>query len=941
MMQTGRFEAIEDVFHKARLLDPPSRAGYLDEACGDDLDLRAEVESLLAHSENKTERIDLSPSGEGFRAVFVDRSPEQAEEDGETLVERGPPAEGPGTRIGSYKILQEIGEGGFGVVYMAEQQEPVRRKVALKIIKLGMDTKQVIARFEAERQALALMDHPNIAKVLEAGATETGRPYFVMELVKGIPIVQYCDTNKLTTRERIDLFLQVCSAVQHAHQKGIIHRDLKPSNVLVTLHDAKPVPMVIDFGIAKATSQRLTEKTLFTEFRQLIGTPEYMSPDQAEISGLDVDTRSDIYSLGVILYELLTGTTPFDAETLRKAAYGEIQRIIREVEPPKPSTRMETLATQGSGQAIARHRQAEPAALSRIIRGDLDWIVMKAMEKDRTRRYQTAGEMAADLRRYLASEPVAAGPPSVVYKVRKFVRRHHVGVVATVLIVAAVIFGLASATYGLIEARQEAQRNQRIADFLQDLLVSTSPEDAIGQDADVERVIETAREIFGDDHATVAATLRSRALQLQSAGDLEAAEELFNRSLEIWRSVGDEANVAATMNRIGLLLMTKGDDLGSEEAFREAVRIYRERPAAESLALCEPLMQLASVLINRSEFEEAADLLEESIELRRRVAPHQRLQIAISYASLTNVHALEGDLDQLVETTRKSVEAWRAALPAGGVLLARVLTEYAVVYLRTDDFAAAEDLARESLELFKQVDSSAALHRELALKVLYEAIMARNEFDDAGVQTRLAFLDDLRAVAGDDEKVLAGVLPKVINDFRSHGRPAEVVDLAREVVAIARQVDPDSLDDAVRDLGNLAWDIAKEPNREAREYELALAAIKEVLTEQPESRAFINTLGVVQYRLGMNEEALETHARSDALYSEEFPTGVPADLAFMAMAHYKLGNADEARALLNRLREAMRDPRNAGSPEARQFSAEAEALLEGADDHAEKNDDGD
>src|SRR6476660_1593765 len=321
--------------------------------------------------------------------------------------------EKPGDRIGHYKLLQKIGEGGCGLVYMAQQEEPVRRQVALKIIKLGMDTRNVIARFEAERQALALMDHSNIARVFDAGATGSGRPYFVMELVRGIPITAYCDQNNLPVHERLELFVQVCHAVQHAHQKGIIHRDLKPSNVLVTLNDGRAEPKVIDFGVAKATGQQLTEKTLFTAFAQMVGTPLYMSPEQAEMTSIDIDTRSDIYSLGVLLYELLTGTTPFDQQRMRGAAFDEIRRIIREEEPPKPSTRISTLGE--SRTATAAHRQVDSHRLGRLIEGDLDWIVMKALEKNRTRRYDTAGNFAADVLRHLSDQPVEACPPSTTY----------------------------------------------------------------------------------------------------------------------------------------------------------------------------------------------------------------------------------------------------------------------------------------------------------------------------------------------------------------------------------------------------------------------------------------------------------------------------------------------------------------------------------------------
>ena len=375
--------------------------------------------------------------------------------------------EGPGMTVGPYKLLEQIGEGGMGVVFMAEQEAPVRRRVALKIIKPGMDSRKVIARFEAERQALALMDHPNIARVLDAGTSATGKPYFVMELVKGIPIIQYCDEHRLNPRQRLELFTSVCQAVQHAHQKGVIHRDLKPTNVLVAEYDERPVPKIIDFGVAKAIDQPLTEKTMFTQFGQIIGTIEYMSPEQAKLNQLDIDTRSDIYSLGVLLYELLTGTTPLEHKRVKEVALLEMLRLVREEEPPKPSTRLST--TEGL-PSIAANRSSEPKQLSGLVKGELDWIVMKALEKDRNRRYETANDLAADVHRFLQDEAVHACPPSAAYRFRKLARRNKAAIWTVGLIAIAMCVGTAVSTWqafratnaeALAQARLESESRSR------------------------------------------------------------------------------------------------------------------------------------------------------------------------------------------------------------------------------------------------------------------------------------------------------------------------------------------------------------------------------------------------------------------------------------------------------------------------------------------------
>ncbi len=434
---------IKSIFgHVLNLSSPEERAAYLQRACAGDRALQAEIESLLrAYQE--------------AGSFLGEREPGSVAPVEDSVRER------PGTIIGPYKLLEQIGEGGMGLVFIAEQQEPIKRRVALKIIKPGMDSRQVIARFEAERQALALMDHPHIAKVHDGGATADGRPYFVMEWVKGTPITEYCDTHRLSIPQRLELFLDVCHAVQHAHQKGIIHRDLKPSNILVEIHDVRPVVKIIDFGIAKATGQKLTEKTVYTSVAQLVGTPLYMSPEQAGLSSLDVDTRSDVYSLGVLLYELLTGTTPFDNETLKQADYDEMRRIIREEEPPRPSTRLSTM-TQAALSTSAEKRGLEPRRLNQQLRGDLDWIVMKALEKDRNRRYGSASDFAADVQRYLNDEPVLACPPSKLYRLGKFGRRHKAGLGVAAVLLLAMLLGASSWLWWL-QKRAGAEGAARVA----------------------------------------------------------------------------------------------------------------------------------------------------------------------------------------------------------------------------------------------------------------------------------------------------------------------------------------------------------------------------------------------------------------------------------------------------------------------------------------------
>jgi eukaryotic-like serine/threonine-protein kinase len=546
-----------DLFIAALQIDDPiERADYLDEACGGNNDLRKRIDVLLIVHRASSSLEDMHRD---------DRSEAAAAPDDDSTIAGGHSAlvEGPGTIIGPYKLLQKIGEGGMGAVFMAEQEKPVRRKVALKVIKAGMDTGQVVARFEAERQALAIMDHPHIARVLDAGATDTGRPFFVMELVKGIPITEYCDRNHLTPKERLELFIPVCQAIQHAHQKGIIHRDIKPSNVLVTIHDGRPVPKVIDFGVAKAIDQRLTERTMFTEFGQVIGTLEYMSPEQAEMGALDIDTRSDIYSLGVMLYELLTGSTPLERAKLRNAAYAEILKRIREEEPPKPSTRLSE--SKDSLPSISAQRKMEPARLTRLVRGELDWIVLKSLEKDRTRRYETANGFARDIQRYLDGDTVEACPPSATYKLKKFARKHRAAL-ATVGAFALLLIAATGVSVGLA---LWANRERRRAEDREQL--------AIGA---VRRFADVVRETPELKDTPSLATLRAKLLK---------EPLLFFKSLrdrlqaDRTTTPASFARLAAASFELGQLSDEIGDKQDALRAFEESLAIRgllaRENPA--------------------------------------------------------------------------------------------------------------------------------------------------------------------------------------------------------------------------------------------------------------------------------------------------------------------------------------------------------------------------
>jgi serine/threonine protein kinase/tetratricopeptide (TPR) repeat protein len=650
-----------DLFIAALQKDEESgRRAFLDDACGADATLRRKVEDLLS-LHGKAARF-LEPPGV---APTIDREP----------------IEVLGTSIGPYKLMEAIGEGGMGVVYVAEQHRPVRRKVALKVIKPGMDTKQVVARFEAERQALAMMDHPNIAKVHDGGATEGGHPYFVMELVRGIPITDYCDRERLSIPERLELFVQVCRAVQHAHLKGVIHRDLKPSNILVTVIDGAAVPKVIDFGVAKATGGSLTERTIYTAFQQFLGTPLYMSPEQADLSGTDVDTRSDIYSLGVLLYELLTGTTPFDRETFGKAAFDEIRRILREEEPPRPSTRLSSLGETRT--AVSANRRADARHLDRAVRGELDWVVMKALEKDRRRRYETANDFAADVTRHLTDRPVEACPPSAWYRSSKYARRHRAALTTAALVGLALVAGTAVSTGQAIraqragtlaaqrerEAQVAAAESKAVLEFLvRDLLGASELEKALGRDVRMSEVLANAEKkldsAFPDQPLVEAGVRHALATTFSSLGRYEVAWRHGSRAHDLrLRLLGPEhPDTMTSLHTLAGLLVRLDKWEEARKLSEQSVETRRRVLGPEHPDTLASMNILAKVLDGQEKLDEARTLHEQTLEIRRRVRGPKHPDTLESMNNLAYVLMRQGKHDEARTLLEKAVEISRLTL---------------------------------------------------------------------------------------------------------------------------------------------------------------------------------------------------------------------------------------------------------------------------------------
>jgi len=970
----------ETIFGEAiEISSRQDRSVFLDRACQGDADLRREVERLVE---------------DHFRAGSFLESPALQEP---RTAPMKPVAEGPGTVIGPYKLLQQIGEGGMGVVFMAEQTAPLQRTVALKVIKPGMDTRAVIARFEAERQALALMDHPNIAKIFDAGTTDSGRPYFVMELVKGIPITEYCDQCDVTTRERLELFVTVCQAIQHAHQKGVMHRDIKPTNVMVTMQDGRPAPKIIDFGVAKAINQRLTEQTLMTAFAQMVGTPLYMSPEQAELSPLGVDTRSDIYSLGVLLYELLTGATPFDKDRLHAASYDEMRRILRDEEPPRPSARLSTLAAD-MATTIAERQRTEPHRLIQAVRGDLDWIVMKCLDKDRNRRYATVGALIEDVQRYLKDEPVEACPPSVVYRFNKFVRRNRGLLTAAGLLAAVLIFGTALSVSQAVRAtraerlaktgyeaerlaRQEADEARREAEndrlqakqhaaaataeaakskatvnLLQQMLtpevdrardytvrqmlddfsdhLSARLADQPELEAEIRTIVagvyqklsmfekaephlqvalNLRRQHLGQSHPQVADSLLACAWNANGRGQFAQAEAQAREALSTARQRGDSPAILTALYSLQNFLNQQGKYDGAESIGSEALAMVRSLDLERERVACDVLFGLAASRVAQSRWVEAESLIRQGLAIAAELNGEHDHRTAALQTNLVRVLQARGAYAEAEEVCRQALKTFHATLGSRHVAVAELNHRLAVNLLARGDLQAAET------KLFEARSTALELASEEPGNVAHRRVLNSIRWTIA----------DMYARHGQRDKALKEwneIIEREPDDAEAwfwraevHRRSLRQWDEALADYARAIELDPGRPD--ARD--KLAWILLTCPDESLRDTPRALRLAQETIERAPEEGPYWNTLGVAYYRAGRWQEALKALEKSERLYQGR---DFSFNGFFLAMAHWRLGDKDEARRWYDDAIAWMREHR----PEDERlvaFRAEAEQLM--------------
>jgi len=852
---------------------PEQWATFLDDACGDDSTLRGRVERLLRAHQGEDSFLDRGVEDESSAASMPP-----------TLTEQ------PGDMIGPYRLREQIGEGGFGVVYLAEQTEPVRRRVALKVIKPGMDTGEVIARFEAERQALALMDHPNIARVLDAGTTnvvrslrerengspsepatfsDPGRPYFVMELVKGIAITEYCDQCQTSTQQRLELFVQVCRAVQHAHQKGVIHRDLKPSNVLIAIQDGQPVPKVIDFGVAKAINQRLTEHTLLTRFAQVVGTPLYMSPEQAEMSPLDIDTRSDIYSLGVLLYELLTGTTPFEPERFKAATFDEMRRIIREEEPLRPSARISTLGADVT--AIAERRRTEPRKLQQLVRGDLDWIVLKALEKDRTRRYETADSLVRDVERFLNDEPVEAHPPSAAYRFLKFARQKKRTLVTAATIAAALVVATVVSTWQAVKASRSEQTAQReaavaraVAEFVnRDLLAPASPLNEPDRNLTVREALDRASARidgqFEQQPLVEAAIRHTVGTSYLALGEYGPAERHLQQAVEICRRLlgPEHERTLASMTNLATAISRQGRFHEAERMQAQVLQIRIRTVGVENPLALASMTNLVATLYQQGRYAEAEERTRELLEIQRRLRDSEHPESLKSMMNLATVLRARGKSVAAEQICREVLPVQRRVLRGEHPDTLACMKLLANCLLDQGRYAEAETLHREVLEMRTHVLGPEHPSTLESMNDLSSAIYEQGRYAEAG-EMRRAVLEIQRRDLGPEHPSTLQSMMNLANAIDAGGDHAEAEQLHRQVYEARCRVlgpdHPDTLNSALN-LGNAI--VAQRRFVEAENlYRDVLQRYRQTFgADHPETLRAMTNLGVAIHKQGRYAEA--------------------------------------------------------------------------------------
>jgi serine/threonine protein kinase/tetratricopeptide (TPR) repeat protein len=885
---------------------------FVDQACDDDTQLRERVQALL---QARQEAGDFLPAS-NVEATIDSGGPAPVEAIRSQTAAEPKPAD----QIGPYKLLEEIGEGGMGTVWVAKQSQPIKRKVAIKLIKAGMDSQQVLARFEAERQALAMMEHPNIARVVDAGMTEQGRPYFAMEYVKGVPLTEYCDQAKLSVKERLELFLPICTAVQHAHQKGIIHRDLKPSNILVCLYDGKPVPKVIDFGLAKAMHHSLTEQSLYTAHGMMVGTPLYMSPEQAEHNNLDIDTRTDVYALGVILYELLTGTTPLEKAQMKEAAYDEFLRLIKEVEPPKPSTRLNGSASLPS---VAAQRSIDPSHLTRSIAGDLDWVVMKALEKERCRRYETANGLVEDIRRHLSDEPVSASPPSARYRMRKFIKRNRAGVIAASAIAVALLLGVVGTTSGMLwalsEKRAAVAAREAESEAKQEAIAAAKAERLAKLDAQAET---KKAEVAAKKEKTAYAQAQKRLAQIEKANEILGSIFKNLNPLEIARnerplqaillekldkaveqlegdSIGDPLVVAKIQEQFGISLLGLGDPGKAILLYEKALATRSDTLGPEHPDTITTRLNLAAAYGEAGQWDKALPLEEQTFQLRKAKLGIEHPDTITSMNNLANAYHAVNELDKALPLYEQTLKLAEVTFGREHPHTLTTMNGLARAYQDTGQWDKALPLTEQAYQLQKAMLGPKHPNTVKGMGVLARAYQSAGQGDKA-TQLFEQVYQLRKTTLGPDHPDTIESMTLLARAYSLARQPDMALKLIEQVYQLRKATLEPEHPDTIASMNNLAsaYNAASQGDKALPLFERTLKLAEVAFgREHPNTVVTMNNLAEAYLSAGQWDKALPLFERTlelaEVTFGREHPNTV-AILNNLARAYLDAGQPDKA-----------------------------------------------